>query len=165
MRLTYGVSTRTYNQTMKAKDFKLPDEHGDYHSLSDYKGKWLVLYFYPKDDTPGCTAEACAMRDRLTELQSYGVEILGISKDSIESHKKFIEKYHLNFHLLSDESKATITAYEAWGKRKFLGMAYEGTLRKTYLIDRTGEIKKIYNNVMPVTHANEILRDIKKFTT
>ena len=150
---------------MKAKDFRLPDENGDFHTLSDYKGKWLVLYFYPKDDTPGCTAEACALRDKLKELQSFGIEVVGVSKDSIESHKKFKEKYHLNFHLLSDESKVTITAYDAWGKRTFLGKIFEGTLRKTYLIDRTGEIRKVYNNVMPVTHAAEILRDIKAFTT
>lgn len=150
---------------MKAKDFRLPDENGDYHSLSDYKGKWLVLYFYPKDDTPGCTAEACSLRDKLTDLQSLGVEVVGVSKDSIASHKKFKEKYHLNFHLLSDESKATIVVYDAWGKRNFLGKEYEGTIRKTYLIDGSGEIRKVYNNVVPVFHADEIFRDIKNLTT
>jgi thioredoxin-dependent peroxiredoxin len=150
---------------MKAKDFKLQDENGEYHSLSDYQGKWLVLYFYPKDDTSGCTIEACALRDKLHELQGFGVEVVGVSKDSIESHKKFIDKFLLNFHLLSDETKETIAAYNAWGKRKFLGKEYEGTLRKTYLIDRTGEIRKVYDNVMPATHAGQILEDIKKFTT
>jgi len=150
---------------MKAKDFKLQDENGEYHSLSDYQGKWLVLYFYPKDDTPGCTSEACGLRDKFHELQNFGVEVVGVSKDSVQSHKKFVEKYHLNFHLLSDEAKSTIVAYDAWGKRKFLGKEYEGTLRKTYLIDRTGEVRKIYDNVAPSTHAGQILEDIKKFTT
>lgn len=150
---------------MKAKDFKLSDENGEYHTLADYAGKWLVLYFYPKDDTPGCTAEACSLRDKLTELQSFGAEVVGVSNDSVESHRKFQEKYHLNFHLLSDESKTTIIAYDAWGKRTFFGKTFEGTARKTYLIDRSGEIRKVYTNVMPVNHAAEILRDIKKFTT
>jgi len=150
---------------MKAKNFKLLDENGENHTLSDYQGKWLVLYFYPKDDTPGCTIEACGLRDKLHELQGFGVEVVGVSKDSVQSHKKFIEKFHLNFHLLSDETKEMITAYNAWGKRVFLGKEYEGTLRKTYLIDRTGEIRKIYDNVAPATHAGQILEDIKKFTT
>jgi len=149
---------------MKAKDFSLPDENGEYHTTADYKGKWLVLYFYPKDDTPGCTIEACGLRDKLRELQNYGVEVVGISKDSVPSHKKFIEKYHLNFHLLSDESKETITAYDAWGKKKFLGIEHEGTLRKTYLIDKNGEIRKIYDHVNPTLHAGQILKDIQAFT-
>jgi thioredoxin-dependent peroxiredoxin len=150
---------------MKAKDFTLPDEDGHFHSLAEYTGKWLVLYFYPKDDTPGCVIEACGLRDNLRELQSFGVEVVGISKDSVQSHKKFKEKYHLNFHLLSDESRTTIVAYGAWGKRTFLGKEYEGTNRKTFLIDRTGEIRNIYDKVIPVNHAGEILEDLKKLTT
>ncbi|HKZ34904.1 MAG TPA: peroxiredoxin, partial [Patescibacteria group bacterium] len=106
---------------MKAKDFNLPDENGKYHSLSDYLGKWVVLYFYPKDDTPGCTKEACSFRDHFAELKKYGVVILGISKDSIASHKKFSEKYHLPFPLLSDETKETLKAYGVWGVKKFMG--------------------------------------------
>lgn len=137
---------------MKAKDFNLPDQDNTFHTLKEYLGKWIVLYFYPKDDTPGCTTEACTFRDSLAELQKLGVVILGVSKDSVTSHKKFAEKYHLNFPILSDESKETIHAYDAWG-----GL---GTRRKTYLIAPSGEIKKVYNNVNPTIHAGEILRDI-----
>src|SRR5258706_7110268 len=106
---------------MVAKDFTLADQNGVMHSLHDYKGKWVVLYFYPKDDTPGCTKEACNFRDATGELQKRGVVILGVSKDSVASHKKFSEKYHLNIPILSDESKEVIIAYEAWGKKKFMG--------------------------------------------
>jgi peroxiredoxin Q/BCP len=137
---------------MKAIDFKLLDQNGTGHTLKQYRGKWVVLYFYPKDDTPGCTVEACTFRDSLLELQKLGVVILGVSKDSVASHKKFADKYHLNFPILSDESKETIKAYDAWG-----GL---GTRRKTYLIDQKGEIKKVYNNVNPTIHAGEILRDL-----
>src|SRR3990172_5266920 len=120
---------------MKAKDFKLPDQDGRIHSLSQYKEEWIVLYFYPKDDTPGCTKEACNFRDSIQELKNLGVVILGVSKDSVSSHKKFAEKYHLNFPILSDESKEVIKLYKAWGKKSFLGKDFEGTLRTTYLID------------------------------
>ncbi len=146
---------------MKAKDFTLPDENGKNHTLHEFRGRWLVLYFYPKDDTPGCTMEACTLRDKLGELEALNVAIVGVSKDSVASHKKFKEKYHLNFSLLSDESKEMIMAYDAWGKKKFLGKEFEGTLRKTYLIDGEGEIRKIYDNVNPVNHAGEILRDLQ----
>src|SRR5258708_5307841 len=108
-----------YNQDMKTYDFNLPDQDGKYHKLSDYKGKWVVLYFYPKDDTPGCTKEACNFRDLFHELQKLGVQILGISKDSTASHKKFAEKYKLNFPILSDETKEIIKKYKAWGMKKF----------------------------------------------
>jgi peroxiredoxin Q/BCP len=137
---------------MKAKDFSLHDQNDSVHSLKQYRGKWVVLYFYPKDDTPGCTIEACKFRDSLAELQKLGVVILGVSKDSVASHKKFAEKYHLNFPILSDVSKEIIKAYDARG-------AF-GTLRKTYLINPDGEIKKVYNNVNPTIHAGEIIRDL-----
>jgi thioredoxin-dependent peroxiredoxin len=146
---------------MKATDFTLHDQNGSVHSLKQYHGKWVVVYFYPKDDTPGCTIEACKFRDSLAELQKLGVVILGISKDSMLSHRKFAEKYHLNFPVLSDESKEIIKAYDAWGMKKFLGKSFEGTLRKSYLIDPTVEIKKVYENVNTTTHAGEILSDIK----
>jgi thioredoxin-dependent peroxiredoxin len=149
---------------MKAQSFTLPDENGKMHNLSDYKDKWVVLYFYPKDDTPGCTKEACNFRDSLAELKKFGAIILGISKDSVASHKKFVEKYHLTFPLLSDESKSTIQAYGAWGKKKFLGKEFEGTLRKTYLISPDGEIKKVYNDVNPTVHATEILADLQSYS-
>ena len=138
---------------MKANDFHLPDQNNTIHTLNQYHGKWIVLYFYPKDDTPGCTVEACKFRDSLSELQKLGVVILGVSKDSVASHKKFAEKYHLNFPILSDESKEIIKAYDAWGAL--------GTKRKTFLIDPNGEIKKVYENVNPTVHAGEIIKDIQ----
>jgi peroxiredoxin Q/BCP len=146
---------------MDMKDFRLPDQDGKIHSLSQYKGKWVVLYFYPKDDTPGCTKEACNFRDSIQELKNLGVVILGVSKDSISSHKKFSEKYHLNFPILSDENKKVIKLYKAWGKKKFLGKDFEGTLRMTYLIDPDGKTKKVYKNVNPSIHAGEILKDLQ----
>jgi len=146
---------------MKATDFTLLDQNGKEHSLSGHKGKWVVLYFYPKDDTPGCTKEACSFRDSFRELQKMGVQILGISKDSVASHKKFAEKYNLNFPILSDESKEIVKAYKSWGKKKFMGREFEGTIRNTYLINPTGEIVKFYEKVNPLTHASEIISDIK----
>ncbi len=148
---------------MKAPEFNLSDENGTYHKLSDYRGKWVVVYFYPKDDTPGCTKEACNFRDSLQELNNLGVVILGISKDSVASHKKFSEKYNLNFPLLSDESKETIKAYHTWGEKKFMGKTFEGILRKTYLINPRGNIEKIYEKVNPLVHAEEILKDLQVF--
>lgn len=147
---------------MKVKEFELKDQEEVLRKLSDYKGKWVLLYFYPKDDTPGCTLEACSLRDNFRELEKMGVQILGVSKDSVKSHQKFAKKYSLNFPILSDESLETIKAYEAWGKKKFMGREYEGTLRKSFLIDDKGEIKKIYENVNPTKHAGEILEDVKK---
>ena len=141
-------------------DFKLPDQNGKYHKLSDYKGKWVVLYFYPKDNTPGCTKEACNFRDSFRELQKLDVQILGVSKDSIASHKKFAEKYNLNFPILSDENHEVIKKYKAWGVKKFMGREFEGIFRKTYLINPKGEIKKIYEKVNPLTHASEIIKDL-----
>src|SRR5690348_11593460 len=129
---------------MKAADFSLPDQNGIVHTLAQYHGKWVVLYFYPKDDTPGCTKEACSFRDSFIELQKLGVVILGVSKDSIESHKKFAEKYHLNFPILSDESKTVIVQYHAWGKKQFMGREFDGILRMSYLINPQGEIQKVY---------------------
>ena len=149
---------------MTAADFTLPDQDGKEHTLSDYRGKWVVLYFYPKDDTPGCTTEACNFRDNITRLTDMGVVVLGVSKDSVKSHKKFEDKYHLNFTLLSDEDKKVIQAYHAWGKKKFMGKEFEGTLRTTYLIDPQGEIKKVYENVNPGQHIKEILQDRASFT-
>lgn len=148
---------------MKAIEFNLPDENGTLHKFSDYHGKWVIVYFYPKDDTPGCTKEACNFRDAYVNVQKFGVVILGISKDSVASHKKFSEKYHLNFPLLSDESKDIIKAYHAWGEKKFMGKTFEGILRTTYLIDPEGEIKKVYQKVNPLIHADEILKDLQSF--
>jgi len=146
---------------MKAADFSLPDQTGQIHTLAQYKGKWVILYFYPKDDTPGCTKEACNFRDNIAEFQKMGVVILGVSKDSVESHKKFADKYHLNFTLLSDESTDMIKAYNSWGEKKFLGKTFTGVLRNTYLINPSGEIAKVYESVNPLVHAGEILTFLK----
>lgn len=147
---------------MKAPNFSLPDETGKVHSLKDYKGKWLLLYFYPKDDTPGCTKEACSFRDMSLDFKKKKIVVLGVSKDSVASHQKFAKKYHLNFPLLSDESKEVIKAYKAWGKKKFMGREFEGTLRNSYLINPTSEIVKTYEGVNPLSHAKEVLEFIKK---
>ncbi len=146
---------------MKTKDFELPDQNGKVHKLSDYKGKWIVLYFYPKDDTPGCTKEACNFRDSIDKFQKIGAQILGVSKDTIASHKKFAEKYKLNFPILSNETKEVIKAYKSWGIKKFMGRQFEGIIRNTYLIDPNGKIKKFYEKVNPLTHPSEVLSDIK----
>ena len=147
---------------MKAKDFNLQDQNGEYHKLSDYKGKWLLVYFYPKDDTPGCTKEACNFRDAISEFTKKGVTIVGISKDSIDSHKKFAEKYKLNFSLLSDQDHLVIESYGAWGIKKFMGKEFTGTQRNSYLINPTGEIAKEYKNVNPLSHFQQILTDLDK---
>lgn len=146
----------------KAIDFRLKDQDNREHELSSYLGSFVVVYFYPKDDTPGCTTEACGFRDKFSTLQKMGVVILGISKDSQASHKRFAEKYHLNFPLLSDESRETIRAYGAWGEKKFMGKTFEGTLRKTFLIGPDGEIKKVYEKVNPIDHAGEIIKDVEE---
>lgn len=143
-----------------APGFELPDEKGAIHKLSDYKGKWVLLYFYPKDDTPGCTKEACMIRDSYDDFKKIKAVVLGVSKDSPESHTKFIKKYALPFTLLADEDKETHTAYGTWGKKKFLGREYMGTLRTSFLISPAGKIAKIYEKVKPPVHAQEVLRDL-----
>jgi len=146
---------------MKAPNFTLSDQDGKNHALADYHGKWLVLYFYPKDDTAGCTKEACSFRDGRQALLDRGIEVVGISKDSVTSHKKFADKYQLNFTLLADPSLEVIKAYKSWGLKKFMGREYEGTLRNTFLIDPRGEIVKIYEKVSPADHASQILNDFE----
>lgn len=145
---------------MKAPDFRLQDHSGKYHALSDYVGKWVVVYFYPKDDTPGCTKEACGFREAEKEFAKRDVVIIGISKDSVSSHKKFADKYHLTFSLLSDPDHTVIEKFGAWGKKKFLGREYEGTHRNTYLIDPKGNIIKTYTGVNPLTHVQQVLSDL-----
>lgn len=149
---------------MQASNFNLPDQNGDIHTLADYEGKWLVVYFYPKDDTPGCTKEACGFRDQTKEYNKRNIEVLGISKDPIASHKNFAEKYNLSFTILSDPTKSTIKLYGAWGPKKFMGRTFDGVLRKTFLIDPSGEIKKTYDKVDPLVHAQQILEDVDSFT-
>lgn len=139
----------------KAPDFELQDQEGTTHRLSDYKGK-VVLYFYPKDDTPGCTTEACNFRDDFSEYKEKGITILGISADTFEKHSKFREKYNLPFTLLSDPEKETIKKYSAYGEKKFMGRIFLGIMRMTYLIE-DGIIKKIYPKVDVKEHSKEIL--------
>ena len=136
---------------MKAFDFSLPDQDGKLHKLSDYRGQLVVLYFYPKDNTPGCTVEACSFRDNQEKFSKNGIVILGISKDTVDSHKKFAQKHNLRFTIFSDVEKKIIKKYKAWGL---------STLRKTYLIDPKGEIVKIYEKVNPLFHGDEILKDL-----
>lgn len=146
----------------KAPDFSLPDQNGKTHTLKDYTGKWLVLYFYPKDDTTGCTAEACGFRDERDAIASLGgVEIVGVSKDSVESHKKFANKYDLNFTILADPEHKIIEAYDSWKPQKFMGREYLGTKRNTFIIDPKGNIAKRYDGVDPKTHAAQIISDLK----
>lgn len=143
-----------------APEFELPDQEGVVRNLQEFKGKKVLVYFYPKDDTPGCTAEACGFRDLRHELADKGIVVIGISKDSVKSHKKFVEKYKLPFILLSDESTEVIKAYQAWGKKKFMGREYEGTLRISYIIDEKGKIEKVYGTVDTKKHAQEVLSDV-----
>jgi peroxiredoxin Q/BCP len=150
---------------MKAPDFSLPDQNGDLHRLMDFRGQFVVLYFYPKDDTPGCTVEACSFRDSQEKFREKGIVVLGVSKDTVASHKKFAQKHNLRFTIFSDVEKKVIKQYKAWGQKKFLGRTYDGTLRKTYLIDKEGNIIKVYEKVSPLTHAAEILQDIEDFKT
>jgi len=142
-----------------APDFALPDQNGNEHSLEQEKGKWVLLYFYPKDDTPGCTKEACAIRDAYGDFKEAGITVFGISTDSVKSHKKFEEKYELPFTLLADENKTVVNLYGVWGDKKFMGKSYDGTKRTSFLINADGVIKKIYENVKPELHADEVLRD------
>ena len=142
-----------------APDFSLKDSEGKAHTLADWRGKWLVLYFYPKDDTPGCTTEACSVRDARDELTDLGAEVVGVSRDEAASHDKFKAKYNLNFLLLSDPDKQALEAYGAWGKNRF---GIVGTLRKTFIIDPNGQVVKAYGRVTPAGHGEQIVTDIKK---
>lgn len=143
----------------KAADFELVDASGRVHSLKDYSGKWLVLYFYPKDDTPGCTTEACSLRDSISNIRSMDAEVVGISADDAASHAKFIKKYKLNFTLLSDPDHKALNAYGAWGPKMF---GREGILRKTFLIDPQGVVQKVYGRVTPLGHGGQVIDDLAK---
>lgn len=144
----------------KAPVFSLPDQDGNIHTLKQYFGKKILLYFYPKDDTPGCTTEACNFRDGYEDLVKMGLVVLGVSVDSIKSHKKFADKFILPFPLLSDESHEVCEAYGVWGLKKFMGKEYMGISRSSFLIDEKGNIEKIYEKVKPEVHLGEIIKDI-----
>lgn len=141
----------------KAPDFTANDQNGKPVSLHDYKGKKVVLYFYPKDDTPGCTAEACNLRDNFSAIQQKGVVVLGVSVDSQKSHKKFEEKYTLPFTLVADEDKKIVNEYGLWGEKKFMGRAYMGTTRVTYLINEEGTIDHVIEKVDTKSHTAQIM--------
>lgn len=141
----------------RAPDFALKDADGKMWTLADFRGKTVVLYFYPKDNTPGCTTEACSFRDRYDEFKKQGVEVVGVSADSEKSHKSFAEKQNLPFLLLSDPEKKTIEAYGALGERKLYGRTFLGILRSTFIIDGEGIVRKVFPKVTPAGHAEEIL--------
>ena len=142
----------------KAPDFVATTQNGDRISLSDFKGKQVVLYFYPRDDTPGCTKEACTFRDEFAALKKKGAVVLGVSTDPVKSHARFVEKYKLPFTLLADEDKKLVQAYGAWGQKSFMGRKYMGTFRVTFLIGPDGRIKQVWPLVKPAEHAAEVLQ-------
>ena len=152
----------TLSENDIAPDFELPDQDGKKHRLSDYRGRWVLLYFYPRDNTPGCTIEAHAIRDAWDEFQDKNVVVLGVSTDSVGSHKKFETKHSLPFTLLSDEGREVVKAYGVWAPKKLAGREFLGTKRTSFLIDPGGKIAKVYLKVKPAEHAAEVLRDYEK---
>lgn len=140
-----------------APEFELMDDTGVSRKLSDYRGKKVVMYFYPKDDTPGCTKEACNFRDDYSAYEKAGVAILGVSPDSVASHVKFKKKFQLQFPLLADEGHRVCDLYGVWGPKKFMGKEYEGVLRTTFLIEENGNIIKVFEDVRPSEHSAELL--------
>lgn len=145
----------------KAPAFTLKDQNAETHSLSDARGKWLLLYFYPRDNTPGCTKEACEVRDNFDVFQDHDCLVWGVSTDSVESHKKFEEKYGLPFTLLADTEKEVVQKYGVWAPKKFMGKEFIGIVRASYLIDPEGKVAKVYPKVKPALHALEVLEDLK----
>lgn len=159
----YTTQFLAYNEIMnkvpyKAPDFSLKDSDGKVHSLEEYRGSWVVLYFYPKDDTPGCTTEACSLRDARDTLADMGVHIIGVSRDEPSSHEKFKQKYSLTFTLLTDADAIVINRYGAWGKKMF---GKEGVLRKTFIINPLGDVVKVYGRVTPMGHGEQVIADVK----
>lgn len=142
--------------------FSLQDQEGNIHELQKYQGQWVLLYFYPKDDTPGCTKEACAIRDHWPTFEKLNIQVFGVSTDPVKSHAKFAQKYELPFTLLADEEKQVVEAYGVWGLKKFMGREYMGTKRMSFLIDPEGKIAKVYEKVKPAMHAEEVLADIEE---
>lgn len=144
----------------KAPDFKLPDQNGEMHSLKDYKGKKVILYFYPKDNTSGCTKQACNFGELMPQFKEKGAVIIGVSKDSVASHKKFEEKYGLPFTLLSDVDRVAIEAYDVWKEKKNYGKVTMGVVRTTYLIDEKGVIVKAFGNVKAAENPSQMLEEV-----
>ncbi len=148
-----------------APDFSLPDETGKLRSLVEFRGHPVVLYFYPKDDTPGCTTEACNFRDDYSQYTQAGITILGVSADSIQSHAKFKAKFGLPFPLLADEGHKICDLYKVWGTKKNYGREYQGVFRTTYLIDSKGKILHVFENVKPAGHSAEVMAELKETKT
>lgn len=148
---------------MSNYNFTLQDQHNQTHSFSDYRGQWLVVYFYPKDMTPGCTTEACSFRDSLERLRARNIAVVGISGDTVASHAKFAIKHTLTFPLLADVDKAVASQYGALGRKKFMGREFTGILRNTYVFDPQGNLRKEYTSVKPGNHVEEVLSDINSW--
>ncbi|MDA8670774.1 thioredoxin-dependent thiol peroxidase [Candidatus Pelagibacter sp.] len=148
----------------KAPDFKLPSTTKDNYALKDSVGKYVVIYFYPKDDTPGCTVETNDFNKLLSKFKKLDCEVYGISKDSLKSHDKFRDKYKIKFDLLADEELNVLKKYKVWGKKKFMGREFMGIIRTTFLIDKHGKIIKIWENVKVKDHAKEVLKTLKNIS-
>lgn len=157
---TPAPATKQLKIGQKAPAFALPNQDGKIMRLADFKGKKVVLYFYPKDDTPGCTKESCAFRDGLDEIQDSGAVVLGISGDSVDSHKKFAKKFNLNFPLLSDEKKTVLQAYGVWKEKSLYGRKFMGIERTTFIIDEQGKLDDIFQKVKVDGHLEEVLAEL-----
>ena len=151
----------TLKISTKAPDFKLPSTSKDKYSLKDSIGKYVVIYFYPKDDTPGCTIETNDFNKLLSKFRKLECEIYGISKDNLKSHDKFRDKYKIKFDLLADEELTVLKKYKVWGKKKFMGREFMGIIRTTFLIDKKGNTIKVWKNVKVKDHAKEVLETLK----
>ena len=145
----------------KAPDFNITDQNGKVHKIADYKGKKIILYFYPKDLTPGCTVESCDLRDNYERLKQDGFEVIGVSADDEKKHQKFIAKHKLPFNLLADTNKEVLNNYGVWGEKKFMGRTYNGIHRTTFIIDENGIILQIINKVKTKNHTQQILNELK----
>jgi thioredoxin-dependent peroxiredoxin len=143
--------------------FTLRDQDGNEHALEAYRGKWVLLYFYPKDNTPGCTKQACVIRDAFPQFKEVSANVFGISADTVSSHKKFADAHALPFPLLADEEKEIVKLYGVWGEKKFMGKTFAGIRRTSFLIDPQGNVRKIYENVKPENHAREVIADLAAY--
>ena len=152
----------TLKEGDKAPDFQALDQHGEQVSLKKLRGEKVLLYFYPKDNTPGCTKEACAFRDNFPRFGDLGIRILGVSPDSAKSHQKFTQKFDLPFQLLVDEEKTIVQSYGVWGEKMFMGRTFDGTFRASFLIDEKGKVEKIWPKVKAETHPVEVLEFLQQ---
>ncbi len=162
-RITGGISEKGESMIDVgdlAPEFALPSDRGEVVRLSDLRGTRVILFFYPRDDTSGCTREACGFRDAMPAIAERGAVVLGVSPDPVNSHERFRDKYELNFPLLADEDHEVASAYGAWGRKKLYGREYEGILRSTFLIGEDGRVEKVYRKVKPAEHAGEVVEEL-----